>query len=146
MVLIYINIKNVTKKNFMKKIKYNIPDNLEPEAKIFIKNVLCYLEENNMSQNVDIAAINMLAYNYSLFIKATHDIEIQGLTAIGSRGNLITNPLIRIANDAQVQSMKLMEKFGLTPKDRKRMNSIEDDGDIEESPLMKFIQESKEIR
>lgn len=88
----------------------------------------------------------MLAYNYSLFLKSTKDICENGILKKGSRNNDIPNPSIKIANDAQIQAVKIMEKFGLTAKDRKKL-IIGDDEEIEDSPLMQFIKsEKKEIR
>jgi phage terminase small subunit len=43
----------------------------------------------------------MLARNYSMFIKASKQLEIDGLTVESDRGNIAPHPLIKIAKDAQ---------------------------------------------
>jgi phage terminase small subunit len=59
--------------NGMKKIM--IPNNLAEEAKAYIEDVLLMLEQSGIMEDVDEAAIQMLAYNYSTFIKASKIIE-----------------------------------------------------------------------
>lgn len=130
----------------MAKKKFEIPEGIEKEAADYIKKVILWLEKNNQFDDVDTAALTMLAYNYSLFLKSTKDICENGILKKGSRNNDIPNPSIKIANDAQIQAVKIMEKFGLTAKDRKKL-IIGDDEELEESPLMQFIKsEKKELR
>lgn len=128
----------------MAKKKFEIPKDIEKEAADYIKKVVQYLEKNNQFDDVDIAALTMLAYNYSLFLKSTKDICENGILKKGSRNNDIPNPSIKIANDAQIQAVKIMEKFGLTAKDRKKLLDVEDEE--EDSPLMQFIKNEKEMR
>lgn len=129
----------------MAKKKFQIPEGIEKEAADYIKKVVLYLEKNNQFDDVDTAALTMLARNYSLFITASKDIIENGILAKGSRNNSIPNPAIKIANDAQIQAVKIMEKFGLTAKDRTKL--ITGDDEEEDSPLMQFIKnEKKEIR
>lgn len=128
----------------MAKKKYNIPIGIESEATEYMKKVVNYLTKNNQLDEVDEGALTMLARNYSLFIKASKEIDANGILATGSRNNAISNPAIKIANDAQIQAVKIMEKFGLTAKDRKKL--IMDDEDDEDSPLMAFINGDKELR
>jgi len=59
------------------------------------------LEEKGIIENVDDAAIKMLAYNYSTFIKANKIIEDEGLTVTSDRGNVAEHPAVKIARDAQ---------------------------------------------
>lgn len=127
-----------------KKQKFQIPTEIEPEAKEYMKKVVTYLTKNNQLDEVDECALNMLARNYSLFIMAFKNIDENGILAVGSRGNDIPNPAIKIANDAQIQAVKLMEKFGLTAKDRQKF--FDTDEDEEDSPLLSFIKGQKETR
>lgn len=128
----------------MAKNKITLPEGLEPKAVSYMNKVIKYLTKNNQIDDVDEAALTMLALNYSMFIKATDDVLERGLIAQGSRGNDIPNPSIKIANDSQVQAVKIMEKFGLTAKDRKKL--MFEDGEDEDSPIMQFINEGKETR
>lgn len=124
---------------------FKIPTDIEKEAKDYIKDVILMLEDNSLMKNVDNAALTMLARNYSMFIKASKQLEKDGLTVVSDRGNIAPHPAIKIAKDAQIQAMKVMEKFGLTAKDRTKIAKL-NSGDKELSPLEQFVKNSKEVR
>lgn len=125
--------------------KFKIPTDIEKEAKDYMKDVILMLEDNSLMKNVDNAALTMLARNYSMFIKASKQLEKDGLTVVSDRGNIAPHPAIKIAKDAQIQAMKVMEKFGLTAKDRTKIAKL-NSGDKELLPLEQFIKNSKEVR
>ena len=125
--------------------KFKIPTDIEKEAKDYMKDVILMLEDNSLMKNVDNAALTMLARNYSMFIKASKQLEKDGLTVVSDRGNIAPHPAIKIAKDAQIQAMKAMEKFGLTAKDRTKIAKLSDNRK-ELSPLEQFVKDSKEIR
>ncbi len=124
--------------------KFKIPVDIEDEAKAYIQNVIEKLEETGIMDKVDNAALSMLARNYSTFIKASKQLEKDGLTVISDRGNLTAHPLIKVAKDAQIQAMKVMVEFGLTAKARTKLSKMEKPE--EDSPFEQFIKEGKEIR
>ena len=125
-------------------MKLKLITKINDESRDFIKRVYDHLKESNQLDKIDDAALNMLAVNYSLFLDANKAISEKGLTSKGSRGNDIPNPAIKIANDAEVQCIKLMEKFGLTPRDRQKMKMLDSEDEL--SPLETFVKESKELR
>lgn len=100
------------------------------------------LEENGVMEDVDTAALTMLARNYSMFIKASKQLEKDGLTVVSDRGNLSPHPAIKIAKDAQTQAMKVMVEFGLTAKARTKLPKL-DANTGTESPLEAFIKSNK---
>lgn len=122
--------------------KFKIPEKIEPEAKAYIKDVLAMLQANGIIEDVDDAAIKMLAYNYSTFIKASKIVEEEGLTITSDRGNIAEHPAVKIVRDAQTSALKVMAEFGLTAKARTRLPSIKVDD--ETSPLEEFIKQEKE--
>ena len=124
---------------------FKIPTDIEKEAKNYMTNVVNMLEDNGLMQDVDNAALTMLARNYSMFIKASKQLEKDGLTVVSDRGNIAPHPAIKIAKDAQIQAMKVMEKFGLTAKDRTKIAKLSDNRK-ELSPLEQFVKDSKEVR
>lgn len=124
---------------------FKIPTDIEKEAKDYMKDVILMLEDNSLMKDVDNAALTMLARNYSMFIKASKQLEKDGLTVVSDRGNIAPHPAIKIAKDAQIQAMKVMEKFGLTAKDRTKIAKL-NCGDKELSPLEQFVKNSKEVR
>ena len=124
---------------------FKIPTDIEKEAKDYMKDVILMLEDNSLMKNVDNAALTMLARNQSMFIKASKQLEKDALTVVSDRGNIAPHPAIKIAKDAQIQAMKVMEKFGLTAKDRTKIAKL-NSGDKELSPLEQFVKNSKEVR
>lgn len=122
--------------------KFNIPADIEKEAKAYIQDVLEMLEKNGVMEDVDTAALTMLARNYSMFIKASKQLEKDGLTVVSDRGNLSPHPAIKIAKDAQTQAMKVMAEFGLTAKARTKLPKLEANTGTE-SPLEAFIKSNK---
>lgn len=126
--------------------KFNIPADIESEAKTYIQDVLEMLKSNGVMEDVDTAALTMLARNYSMFIKASKQIEKDGLTVISDRGNLSPHPAIKIAKDAQTQAMKVMAEFGLIAKARTKLPKL-DANTGADSPLESFIKNNKrEVR
>lgn len=122
--------------------KFIIPVDIEDEAKTYIQDVLKMLEENGVMEDVDTAALTMLARNYSMFIKASKQLEKDGLTVVSDRGNLSPHPAIKIAKDAQTQAMKVMAEFGLTAKARTKLPKL-DANTGTDSPLEAFIKSNK---
>ena len=126
--------------------KFVIPKDIEQEAKEYMEQVIEMLESNGLMEEVDSAALTMLGRNYSMFIKASKQVEKEGLTVLSDRGNIGAHPAIKIANDAQTKAMKVMEEFGLTAKARTKLPKLEANTGTE-SPLEAFIKSSKkEVR
>ena len=79
---------------------FKIPTDIAKEAKDYMKDVILMLEDSSLMKNVDNAALTMLARNYSMFIKASKQLEKDGLTVVSDRGNIAPHPAIKIAKDA----------------------------------------------
>lgn len=127
------------------KENFKIPKDIEPEAKEYIQNVLDTLEENDVMEEVDSAALTMLARNYSMFIKANKLIEKEGITVVSDRGNISAHPAVGIAKDAQVQAMKVMAEFGLTAKARTKIPQF-DSSTSDETPIEQIIKSKRKSK
>lgn len=104
------------------------------------------LKSNGVMEDVDTAALTMLARNYSMFIKASKQLEQEGLTVVSDRGNLSPHPAIKIAKDAQTSAMKVMAEFGLTAKARTKLPKLEATTGAD-TPLESFLKsKKKEVR
>lgn len=126
--------------------KFTIPTDIEAEAMEYIQDVLDMLKSNGVMEDVDTAALTMLARNYSMFIKASKQLEKDGLTVVSDRGNLSPHPAIKIAKDAQTSAMKVMAEFGLTAKARTKLPKLEATTGAD-TPLESFLKsKKKEIR
>ena len=56
-------------------INYKVPTDINKEAKTYMNDVLSKLDESGVLENVDNAALDMLARNYSMFINASKQVE-----------------------------------------------------------------------
>lgn len=126
-------------------MKYKTPSDVCRESKDYMKSVLAKLESSGVLEEVDTAALDMLARNYSMFINASRQIEREGATITNGRGNIVKHPAVTIARDAQIQAVKLMQEFGLTAKSRTKLPELGKQEE-EESPLERFIKGRKETR
>ena len=123
--------------------EYKIPKDIEKEASEYMNEVLEQLREKGVMENIDTAALTMLARNYSMFIRASRQVEKDGMMITNNKGNLEAHPMIKVAKDAQVQAMKIMVEFGLTIKSRNKLPKMEKKE--EESPLEQFAKKRKNV-
>ena len=121
--------------------KFIIPEDIQEEAKAYMQNVCDMLESKGVMEDVDTAALTMLARNYSMFIQANKQLEKDGLTVTSDRGNIAPHPAIKIAKDAQTSAMKVMLEFGLTAKARTKLTKLATAE--EDSPLEAFVKNTK---
>ena len=126
-------------------INYKVPTDINKEAKTYMNDVLCKLDESGVLENVDNAALDMLARNYSMFINASKQVEKDGMMIENNKGNLVAHPMIKVAKDSQTMAMKVMAEFGLTAKARTKLPKM-DKQEEEFNPMEMFIKKSKEIR
>ena len=66
----------------------------------------------------------MLADNYELFFDCRAQIKKDGLMIQNRFGNWDKHPLIKVQNDAQIQIVKLVQEFGISPKAISRLTNI----------------------
>lgn len=126
-------------------LEYKAPSDVCKEAKDYMKTVIAKLEESGVVENVDVAALDMLARNYSMFINASKQVEKEGATITNVQGNIVKHPAVTIAKDAQIQAVKIMQEFGLTAKSRTKLPKLDKEKE-EDSPLEKFVKNAKETR
>lgn len=74
----------------------------------------------------------MLAQNYDMFIQCGKEIKDNGLLIKNRFGVLEKNPLIKVQTDSQIQIVKLLSEFGLTPKASIKLFNENNNNDIEE--------------
>lgn len=64
----------------------------------------------------------LLANNYETFWKCAEKIKEDGLTVTDRFGAIVKHPLIKVQNDAQIQLVKLVNEFGISPKSIKNLS------------------------
>ncbi len=124
---------------------FKLPTGLNKETRDYMKDVISHLTEAGVMENVDTAALNMLARCYDTFVLASKQLETDGLTVRSDRGNISEHPLVKVRKDAITQSIKIMTEFGLTAKSRAKLPQM-DNADSEPSPLEQFVKNNREVR
>lgn len=120
-----------------KKIKFTLPKNLEEETIEYINNVLKYLEKNESLQVIDGGALYMLTESYNTYIKASKQLNKEGLTFENNMGNVAPHPAFSIRKASLSQAMDILRDFGLSLKSRKQIKK--DESNEEDSPLVEFL-------
>ncbi|MCR8874881.1 P27 family phage terminase small subunit [Phocaeicola barnesiae] len=91
-----------------------------------------------------VMSLMMLADNLEMFIQCRKQIKDTGLMITNRFNVLEKNPLIKVQNDAQIQIVKLLNEFALTPKSAEKIKEVEEE---DNSPLTQFLNENnKEVR
>lgn len=85
-----------------------------------------------------LGALVMLADNYNTFIQCKNKIETDGLMITDRFNVLVKHPLIKVQIDAQIQVVKLLNEFGLSPKSAAKLNDTNEEE--EESIINQFIE------
>lgn len=124
----------------MKKV-YKIPSNINKEAKKYMATVLKQVKSIADSKPVDDGALDMLAYNYSLFFDAMKIIIKEGVTFTDEKGYIKPHPAVAIARSAQSSCIILMQEFGLTVKSRNGLKKST--MEVPSNPLEQFVKNAK---
>lgn len=72
-------------------------------------------------------SLQMLADNLNMFFQCRDRIKQDGIFIENKFGNLDKHPLIKVQNDAQIQIVKLLQQYGLTPHAVGKLKNTEDD-------------------
>lgn len=115
-------------------MKFTLPKEYSKETKKYMSSIVGILEKKDALKEEDWLAVRMLAASVDMFFRADEELRrAPSLTVSGGRGTVLT-PLLKARNDAQIQAVKLIQEFGLTPKSKERIKVVQDD-DAEENPL-----------
>lgn len=101
------------------------PDWLDAEAKQEWKRFTRNLAEMRILSEADGPAIAAYCQAWSRWVAAEKEIIRVGPLVKGTKGVIVTNPLIHVANKAREHMVKLLVEFGMTPSSRSRIK-VED--------------------
>lgn len=115
------------------------------EVQNYMWAVHSYLQKKFGNINSEwVMSLMMLADNLEMFIQCRKQIKDTGLMITNRFNVLEKNPLIKVQNDAQIQIVKLLNEFALTPKSAEKIKEVEEE---DNSPLAQFLNENnKEVR
>lgn len=99
------------------------------------------LKKVDIVTNVDSVMLGMYANCYSIYYRATLEIEEQDLiteyTNKGGATNSVINPYIKIQQQYMASLMKISEKFGLDPSSRAKIAHLKpSEKDEKKDPLL----------
>ena len=77
-----------------------------------------------------IPSLSMLADNLHIFNVCKEQIRKDGLLITDRFNVLSKHPLIKVQNDAQIQIVKLLNEFGLSPKSVGKLKAEEENDDF----------------
>lgn len=120
-----------------KKIKFQLPNDLESETVEYVNNILKYLEKNETLNIIDGGALYMLCESYNTYIKTSKQLNKEGYTFENNMGNITVHPAFQVRKTALAQAMDILRDFGLTLKSRKQIKK--DETNENESPLLDFL-------
>lgn len=103
------------------------------------------LKKVNIVTNVDSVMLGVYANCYSIYYRATLEIEEQDLiteyTNKGGATNSVINPYIKIQQQYMASLMKISEKFGLDPSSRAKIAHLQpSDKEEKKDPLMLMVE------
>jgi P27 family predicted phage terminase small subunit len=79
----------------------------------------------------------MLVNNNETFVQCKEQIQIDGLVIKDRFDVLVKHPLLKVQIDAQIQIVKLLGEYGLTPKALSKLDKT--DGTDDNDPLNEFL-------
>ena len=87
------------------------------------------IDKFNVINNEWEGLLQMLATTYDLYINCKEKIKEEGLLITNRFNAIEKNPLLKVQIDAQIQCLKMVQEFGLTPKAMKGLNIQENNED-----------------
>ena len=104
------------------------------------------LHKLGLLSNIDRASLAAYCSSYGLWIRAMRklrkkeldDPEYGGLLSFSAKGNIMSEPLVGIANKAAADMVRYAEQFGMTPSARARVNGSES-GNRSQDPAASYI-------
>ena len=122
-----------------------VPTDLCDDAKLEWGRVSVELHRLGLLSGIDRAALAAYCASYGLWVRTmrrlrkqeAEDKEFGGLLTKSAKGNIMSNPLIGIANKAAADVVRYAEQFGMTPSARARVNGNKDPN-ANKDPLAKY--------
>ena len=111
-----------------------VPPELCDDGKLEWGRVSIELHKLGLLTGLDRAALAAYCAAYGRWIKAERRLREKeradpvngGLLSVSAKGNVISEPLVGIANKAMLDMVRYASEFGMTPSSRARVNGSED--------------------
>lgn len=97
------------------------PDDLPPAASELWDELVPILDNANVLNRVDAAALQALCIQWERAEQARRAIKTEGLFTLGSAGQLAEHPALQVERQAHQLMLRFAEQFGITPVARARI-------------------------
>jgi len=101
------------------------PKDLPSEARELWEQVMPWLVDANVIQLVDLPAVRSMCIHYAQMERARRVLDEDGYFVLGSQGQMVEHPSMRIFNNASDKFLKYAQEFGLTTVARTRMGLMD---------------------
>ena len=121
------------------------PDHLSSAAKVEWKRIVPQLEEMDLLSKIDRTELALYCQAYARWKKAESVINEKGELYKTQSGNVITSPMLWVANKAMEQCHKFLTEFGMTPASRGRISVARPGEDDGWNKLLDFCKEKTNV-
>lgn len=106
--------------------------NYSSQTQKFMAEVEAFLRKKyNELQPHWVGQLELLATNYDLFIKAKEQVNEDGLLVQNRMGGWDKHPLLTTIKDANIQVLKFISEFGLSPSSNGKIKEKSEENDFE---------------
>ncbi len=121
------------------------PDHLSVAAKSEWKRIVPQLEDMGLLTKIDRTELALYCQAYARWKKAEAVINEKGELYKTQSGNVITSPMLWVANKAMEQCHKFLTEFGMTPASRGRISIAKPGEDAGWNKLLDFCKETTNV-
>lgn len=97
------------------------------------------LVPNDEIEDSFVLSLDMLAYNYDLFIQSLEDIKDKGFAYLDNRLRTQKSPAVQVVFSAQAQINNILKNFPTSPMSKAKINKLTNLEDDDESPIDEFL-------
>jgi P27 family predicted phage terminase small subunit len=126
------------------RILYKVPEEFHSKAKKFMTDLVRQLNKDDLIIKLDTAALILLGDAYNKYFEAQDILLREGFMLKDKNDHQKPHPALKICHESQVEVMKLLIEFGLTPKRRKK--AVMPEKKQEMAPIDKYINDHREVR
>lgn len=101
------------------------PDDIPEEGKQLWRDVVPFLAEVNVVQEIDLPAVKAMCVAYAQMERARRVLDEQGYFALGSTGQMTEHPAKRIHDTSSALWLRYAQEFGLTTMARTRLGLLD---------------------
>jgi len=120
------------------------PDHLSDVARDEWQRIVPELEVLGLLTQIDRSALAAYCQAYGRWVEAERVVKQKGVLYKTEKGNVITSPMLWVANKAMEQMHKYLVEFGMTPSARSRVvSTATDNKDVFDKLLDECVESEK---